>query len=114
MTIKFMLNSPSDAISPYASEEQIAESPFDETKNLVSTRLLSREYSEAVADDVSLSVAGVTDCQYLGSMERIAREVYQIQIFDNSYEVAFIFDTHTSQDILLRNSCILQPINKTM
>lgn len=101
MTIKFMLNSPSDAISPYASEEHFTESPFDGTNNFISTRLRSREYSGAVAADVSSSVAGVTDCQYLGSMERIAREVYQIQIFDNSYEVAFIFDTHTSQDIQL-------------
>lgn len=99
MTVKFMFKSPYDASLLYTCTKEIAESPFGGEENIQVEIRRSKEYSESVLADFKSCISGLTECKYLGSKERISREVYQLMISSISHEVAFVFDKHEEDNI---------------
>lgn len=101
MKIKYMFNLPNDTSLLYACSEKVCESPFGGEESAQIETRLSKEYSETVLADIKPYVSGLTEYKYLGSRERIAREVYQITVNGSNYEVAFIFDKREENKIQL-------------
>lgn len=101
MKIKFMFNSPNDASLLYTYTEEPGESPFSDEDTVRVKIRRSKEYSEVILDDVKACISGFAEYKYLGSRERISREVYQLIINNTPYEVAFVFDKREENNIQL-------------
>lgn len=101
MTIQFMLNSPNDASLLYVCAEETDESPIGGEGAFKVEIRRSKEYSEAILDEVKGCVPGFTEYKYLGCRERIAREAYQLMISGITYEVFFVFDKREENNIQL-------------
>lgn len=96
-----MFNSPNDTSHIYARSEEVCETPFGGVEKVQTEACLSKEYSEEIISGIKPHIQGLIECNYLGCLERIAREVYKIIIQDNRYEVAFVFDKHEEHIIQL-------------
>lgn len=92
MNIKFMFNSIKDQALLYETVEQTGETPFGDLGTISVHVGKSSEYSESVMSAVQGSIAGMS-YRYCGCRERLAREVYETQIGDAIFEVAFVVDT---------------------
>ena len=92
MLIKILFSSIKDQTLLYEPIEEQGENPFGENCVITTQVSKSKEYSEAVMSEISNSVSCLS-FRYMGSMERIARETFDVQIGDVSFEVAFVVDT---------------------
>mgnify|MGYP004499904201 CR=1 FL=1 len=92
MTIKFMFNFIKDQTLLYETKEETGQTPFGDLETIPVQVRKSKEYSEAVMNAVQLSISGMS-YQYRGCRERLAREVYETQIGDVIFEVAYVIDT---------------------
>lgn len=92
MNIKFMFNSIKDQALLYETVEKTGETPFEDLGIMPIQIRKSREYSESVMSAVQGSSAGMS-YRYCGCRERLAREVYETQIGEAIFEVAFVVDT---------------------
>jgi hypothetical protein len=78
-----MFNSPNDTSHIYARSEEVCETPFGGVEKVQTEACLSKEYSEEIISGIKPHIQGLIECNYLGCLERIAREVYKIIIQDN-------------------------------
>ena len=101
MKISYMLNLPNNTSCLYSCSEKVCESPFGGVEKIQVETCLSKEYSEAILADVKQAIPGLTECVYRGCVGRIAREVYQLIINENKYEVVFVFDKREENNIQL-------------
>lgn len=101
MKISYMLNLPNDTSGLYVCSEEVCESPFDDIEKIQTGTCRSKEYGDVILTDVKFCIPGLTECIYRGCMERIAREVYQLRINENKYEVVFVFDKREENNIQL-------------
>ena len=101
MKVKFMFNSPNDASLLYACVEKVGESPFGGEEAMQVEIRRSKEYSEAVLNDLKSTLSGLTDYKYHGSRERISREAFQLTVGGSTYEVFFVFDKREENNIQL-------------
>lgn len=101
MKISYMLNLPNNTSCLYSCSEKVCESPFEGVEKIQVETCLSKEYSEAILADVKQAIPGLTECVYRGCVGRIAREVYQLIINENKYEVVFVFDKREENNIQL-------------
>ena len=92
MLIKILFSSIKNQTLLYEPIEEQSENPFGENCVITTQVSKSKEYSEAVMSEISNSVSCLS-FRYMGSMERIARETFDVQIGDVSFEVAFVVDT---------------------
>ena len=72
--------------------ENTGETPFEDLGIMPIQIRKSREYSESVMSAVQGSSTGMS-YRYCGCRERLAREVYETQIGEAIFEVAFVVDT---------------------
>lgn len=101
MTIKFMFNNPVDASLLYACTDEVGESPFGGEETMQVEIRRSKEYSEAVLNDLKSTLSGLTDYKYRGSRERISREAFQLTVGSTAYDVFFVFDKREENNIQL-------------
>lgn len=96
-----MFNILGEGISLYDRTEELGESPFGGMENIPIVTRLHKEYCNSILEDIESKIQGFTECKYCGCIERIGREVYQIKINENEYEVAFIFDKRDENNVQL-------------
>lgn len=101
MHIKYMFNILNEEISLYDRTEKMEESPFGGMENIPTVTRLHKEYCDSNLEDIKSKIQGLTECKYCGCIERIGREVYQIKINENEYEVAFVFDKRDENNVQL-------------
>lgn len=101
MKVKFMFNSPNDSSLLYACVEKVGESPFGGEEAMQVEIRRSKEYSEAVLNDLKSTLSSLTDYKYRGSRERISREAFQLTVGGMAYEVFFVFDKREENNIQL-------------
>ena len=101
MAIKFMFNSPHDATILYACTKNVVGTLFGEEDSIIVETRRSKEYSEAIINDVKDCLPGFTEYKYLGCRDRIARETYQLTIGGMTYDVFFVFDRREENNIQL-------------
>lgn len=101
MLIKYMFNILKEGICLYDRTEKIGEAPFGGMENIPTVTRLHKEYCDSILEDIESKIQGLTECKYCGCIERIGREVYQIKINENEYEVAFVFDKRNENNVQL-------------